>query len=159
MKKIWIIGAGASGKDHLRKRFENKGYSFGINYTTRPKRDNETHGIDYYFISEKNFKFLINNNKLIEYTIHNNWYYGLGYEEFETKDVFIISLKSYLKYSDEIRNKVFKIFIDIDKEIRKERLSKRNDADTIERRLIVDEEDLNLINKTEFDLIINNEKF
>ncbi len=157
--KILIIGAGGSGKDFLRKKFESKGFSHGIHYTTRPKRDGEIEGSDYYYVSEEIFKTMIDEDKFIEYTSHNNWYYGLSKVEFKIDNLFVISMKSYLKYPNKIKKNAFKIFLDIDEDVRRERLSKRNDADSVERRIQVDNEDISQINKKEFDLIIKNEDF
>ena len=117
MRKIFICGMAGSGKDFLRRKFESKGYTFGIHYTTRPKRENEIDGVDYYYISESEFKKLIETNSLNEYSIHNNWYYGLDKKEFESKDIFIISMKSYLKYPKQILDESFKIFLDIEESI------------------------------------------
>jgi guanylate kinase len=55
-KKIFIIGGGGSGKDYLRRKFEAKGYTFGIFHTTRPKRSNETEGSDYFYTNNHEFK-------------------------------------------------------------------------------------------------------
>lgn len=159
MKKILICGAGGSGKDHLRKKFENKGYTFAIHYTTRPIRDGEVDGVDYFFITVDRFISLIEENSLMEYTIHNDWYYGISYEEFETKDLFIVSLKSYLKYPNEIKDSMLKIFLDIDEDVRRNRLSNRNDIDTVDRRIESDNIDISNIDKKYFDLIIKNEDF
>jgi len=158
-KRIFITGCACSGKDYLIKKFENRGYTFGVYYTTRPKREGEIEGVDYHYISVEYFIKLIDENKLKEYTLHNNWYYGLSSEEFDNKDVFIISMKSYLKYSKEDLDKIFKIFLDINEDVRRNRLEKRNDVDDVDRRLSSDREDLNLINKEDFDLVIKNEIF
>lgn len=158
-KKIMICGTGGSGKDYLRKKFESKGYSFGIHYTTRPIRNNEVDGVDYFYITRNDFEHLIDANLLIEYTEHNGWYYGLSYEEFNKKDLFIISLKSFLKYSDSDKDKIFKIFLDIDEDVRRSRLANRNDADTVDRRVESDNIDINNINKNDFDLVIKNADF
>ena len=49
MNKIILVGKGASGKDHLRKILEGRGFTYGISYTTRPPREGEIDGQDYYF--------------------------------------------------------------------------------------------------------------
>jgi guanylate kinase len=49
---------------------------FSISATTRPKRENERDGKDYYFISEEEFKDHIEHNDFIEYNHHFNAYYG-----------------------------------------------------------------------------------
>jgi guanylate kinase len=50
--------------------------AFSISATTRPQRDGERDGKDYYFISEKEFKEHIQNNDFIEYDHHFDNYYG-----------------------------------------------------------------------------------
>lgn len=49
---------------------------FSVSATTRPKREDERNGKDYYFISEEEFKAHIENNDFIEYDHHFNNYYG-----------------------------------------------------------------------------------
>lgn len=159
MKRVFVVGLGSSGKDHLRKRFEKLGYKFAIHYTTRPMRVGEVDGRDYYFISEKDFIEKVEKDDMIEYSIHNNWYYGLSKVEYENKDLFILSPLSFNKYSSEIKLNVLKIFLDISEDIRRKRLSKRNDADSVDRRLFTDREDLKKINMSEFDIVIKNEDF
>lgn len=82
-KILAIIGESGTGKDTLLHKLikESKFYgsiSFNeiISYTTRPKREKETDGINYYFISEPAFQEKITNDTMLEYTIFNNWYYG-----------------------------------------------------------------------------------
>lgn len=159
-KKIIICGAGGSGKDHLRKKLEKKGYKSGILHTTRPKREYEIEGKDYYFIDNKTFQENIKNNNFLEYDEYNiGWFYGLTIEEFNNKNLFVVSLKSFIKYDESIKNNSFTIFLDIDEEIRRYRLSKRNDADNVDRRIESDKIDLNLLNIKDFDMIIKNENF
>jgi len=46
-----------------------------ISHTTRPKRHNETHGINYYFVSEAEFNEMIAHHDFLEYaTIFDNLY-------------------------------------------------------------------------------------
>jgi len=58
-KRIILVGKAASGKDHLRKRFESRGFKYAVSYTTRPPREGEIDGKDYIFISEDESKVLI----------------------------------------------------------------------------------------------------
>ncbi len=156
---IIVIGGGGSGKDYLRKKFENRGFKQGVHHTTRPKRDSEVEGEDYYFIDEKSFQEMISNNHFIEYSIHNNWFYGLTYDEFENCDLLVLSMKSYFKYPAELKDKSFKIFLDIPEDVRRGRLSMRNDVDSVDRRIGVDDDDLRKIDIKEFDLVIKNSDF
>ncbi|KAL2085732.1 hypothetical protein ACEWY4_019052 [Coilia grayii] len=45
-------------------------------YTTRPKRNQETDGVEYHFISKHLFETDIHNNKFIEYGEYKGNYYG-----------------------------------------------------------------------------------
>lgn len=47
-----------------------------VTATTRPKRANEKEGIDYIFLSEQEFKSMIENNEFVEYANVYGYYYG-----------------------------------------------------------------------------------
>ncbi len=49
---------------------------FSISATTRPKRETETDGIEYFFISEEEFKKRIENDEFIEWEKFYDYYYG-----------------------------------------------------------------------------------
>lgn len=69
-KIILISGPSGSGKTTLRKmiekEFENK-LVFSVSYNTRPKRIDEIEGKDYFFVSEEEFRKMIENNEFIEW--------------------------------------------------------------------------------------------
>ena len=50
--RIILCGKAASGKDHLRKILEGRGFKYGVSYTTRPPRKGEIDGKDYFFLEE-----------------------------------------------------------------------------------------------------------
>ena len=66
-KIYYIMGKSASGKDTIyNKLFEECPEIKGITlYTTRPKRDDETDGRQYYFVSEEELSELIRKEKLL----------------------------------------------------------------------------------------------
>jgi guanylate kinase len=49
---------------------------FSVSATTRPKRVNEIDGVDYFFITEKEFLQKIENNEFIEWERFYDYYYG-----------------------------------------------------------------------------------
>ena len=49
---------------------------FSVSCTTRPKRNYEKDGINYYFLTEDEFKSKIKNNELLEYEEVHGYYYG-----------------------------------------------------------------------------------
>ena len=50
--------------------------SCSVSITTRPRRQGEANGKDYYFISKADFKKRISQNKFLEWTRTYGWYYG-----------------------------------------------------------------------------------
>ena len=55
---------------------KKKNFKISISHTTRKPRLNEINGKDYFFISENEFKDLINKDKFLEYANVFNHYYG-----------------------------------------------------------------------------------
>ena len=53
MPRIILVGPGASGKDFMRKRLEERGMTYAVSYTTRPPRPGEKDGKDYFFLSQE----------------------------------------------------------------------------------------------------------
>jgi guanylate kinase len=49
---------------------------FSISATTRPKREIEKDGVEYYFLTEKKFKSKIEKNEFIEWEKFYDYYYG-----------------------------------------------------------------------------------
>ena len=48
---------------------------FSISHTTRPQRGNEVHGVDYYFVSEREFREMVERGEFLEYArVYGNWY-------------------------------------------------------------------------------------
>jgi guanylate kinase len=153
--KIIIIGPGGSGKDHMRKIMGKRGFSYGISFTSRPKREGEREGKDYFFRDE-NF-FQVNRDIFLEIQKFNGWFYGISKGEFQEKDLFILSPAGLRSLPKNFRKKSFVIYINPPLEIRKKRLTERNDADVLERRLEADQKDFH--NFTDYDIIITNEDF
>ncbi len=56
-----------------------------VSYTTRKPRKDEVEGIDYFFISEKEFQNKIKNNEFLEYAKVYDYYYGTSKQFVEKK--------------------------------------------------------------------------
>ncbi|GAB4427613.1 MAG: guanylate kinase [Anaerolineales bacterium] len=61
------------------QRMKERGmpFHFVITANTRPRRENETHGVDYFFVSKEEFARMIEENELIEYAIVYGDYKGI----------------------------------------------------------------------------------
>lgn len=147
MCKYVLVGKAASGKDYCQKVFMTRGYKQMKQYTTRPKRPNET-GDEYHFISEERMKKMISEKRFISLKEFNGWYYGFTLEEFKRCDVAILNVGNINEletfYPNVLRMCTI-IFIDTPLSVRKNRLKSRytggNEDDSLERRLEADEMD------------------
>jgi len=139
MKRLIIVGKGGSGKDHLRKKLEDKGFKYCVSHTTRPPREGEEDGKDYHFISlDTAIHGFIETKRFYEHVVFNDWIYGTSLEEFYSSNLFIMTPSGLESMKREDRIESFVVYLDIDESTRRERLSQRNDADKLERRLNAD---------------------
>ncbi|MDO9129246.1 MAG: guanylate kinase [Anaerolineales bacterium] len=76
---IVLSGPSGVGKDTVLQRMKerNMPFHFVITATTRPKRENEVHGKDYFFVSKDEFARMIEADELLEYAIVYNDYKGI----------------------------------------------------------------------------------
>ncbi len=124
-KRIILAGPGASGKDHMRKLLESKGFKYAVSYTTRPPRPGEVDGKDYFFLSQEQCQSMKDNDEFYEAIGFNGWTYGTSNKQFHEDDVFIMTPSGIAHIKPEDRNTSFIMYFDIDEAIRKERLGAR----------------------------------
>ncbi len=76
---IVISGPSGVGKDSVLNRMKERGmpFHFVITATTRPIREGEINGKDYFFISTDQFAHMIEANELLEHAIVYNDYKGI----------------------------------------------------------------------------------
>lgn len=135
MQKIFcIIGKSGSGKDAVYKRLiQETSLKPVVYYTTRPKRQNEEHGKDYFFVEPINIEIACNDGKLIESrtfkTVAGDWLYAtIDDGQFDDGDCLIIaSPEQFFSISEYFKDKkeVVPLFIYIDDGIRLQRLISR----------------------------------
>jgi len=77
-----VMGKSASGKDTIFQRLKQDSslrFKTMIPYTTRPKREGEVSGEQYYFVSQEKFFEMQEKQRIIEsrvyHTIHGDWTY------------------------------------------------------------------------------------
>ena len=77
---IVVSGPSGVGKDTVLHLMEERGdqpFHFVVTATTRPIRESETHGKDYFFITSDKFAQMIEDDELLEYAIVYNDYKGI----------------------------------------------------------------------------------
>lgn len=156
--KLILVGKAAAGKDFLKNRLVDKGFTAGVSCTTRPPRPGEVDGVDYHFMTEDQFKDKIETGTMLEHMIFNNWYYGLTIEEFNQADVMIMSKDGLDVLPKEYRSQCMVIYLSPPRVDRLERLNHRNDKnDSIIRRMNTDDEQFK--NFRDYDMIVRNGDF
>ena len=91
IKLIAIIGRSASGKDFLFRHTlkNNPNLNPVIHYTTRPRRDGEVDGKDYFFVTETEFQRKEDNYEFFSITSFRDWRYGVDSNSFDSNKVNI----------------------------------------------------------------------
>ncbi|CAH8848349.1 unnamed protein product [Trichobilharzia szidati] len=83
-RPVVICGPSGCGKSTcirtLVTRYPNS-FRYCVSHTTRPRRPDEVHGKDYYFISNKEFDAAVNKDEFIEHVMFSGHYYGTSKSE------------------------------------------------------------------------------
>ena len=161
-EKLVLVGKSASGKDYILKKLIDLGLNYIPKITTRPKRQNETDGLEYFFIDNISFENLIIDDKILVYQkffINNSiWYYGISKENFYNSKLFIMTPNEIKNLNEQQRNECFIVHLDIDEEVRIKRLNNRLDSnDSIIRRINSDKIDFD--NYNDYDMKICDPNF
>ncbi|MBO5414069.1 MAG: guanylate kinase [Bacilli bacterium] len=132
---IVISGPSGAGKGTICERLkeQNKNIWLSTSMTTREPRGNEKNGVEYFFVTEEEFKKKIEEDGFLEYAIvHNNKYYGTPKDKIadklnEGKDVILeIDIQGALEIQEKINDALFIFIMPPSMEILKDRLMKRN---------------------------------
>lgn len=154
-----IMGKSATGKDTIYKELLKNidlGLKEVVSYSTRPIRNGEKDGVEYFFVSTDRLEQLIKEDKIIEIrqynTVHGLWSYFTvndGQIDLDNYNSLIIgTLESY----EQIRNyfgkeSIYPIYVEVDNGLRLQRaLDRERSQETPQyaemcRRYLADEED------------------
>ena len=160
MGKIFLLmGKSTSGKDTIYKYLiqdEELGLKKIVPYATRPMRDGEKDGAEYYFKNEQEYQQLKDAEKIIEertyHTKYGEWRYFTvddGQIDLAKGDYLVIgTLESYCSFRDYFGQEIVApVLINVDTRIRLHRALDREDKqenpkyDEMCRRFLADEED------------------
>lgn len=159
-----VTGPSGAGKTtlvrHVLKNLEN--VKFSVSHTTRKKRVLEEKGKDYYFVSEEEFKRMIEEEKLAEWAVVHGRYYGTSKREIEEKgaqgDLLLdIDVQGAQQIKGKFQSAVF-IFImpPLFQEL-KQRLEARGQESTISIKKRLEIARSEIIHYSQFDYIIIND--
>ena len=137
---IYIItGPSGVGKNTIIEAMSTDlDFYFSVSHTTRPQREAEVDGKDYHFVTEGEFKSLVDDNLMIEYEQYGGFYYGTSKKEIlKESNIILLDLEvngatKLLSENDDFIG----IFIDIDDNELVKRLKNRgHDENFINKRM------------------------
>ena len=140
-------------------------FGFSVSATTRKPRAGEKDKVDYYFISEEEFKYKIQRGEFLEYEqVYQGLYYGTLKSEIERiesdghKVIFDVDVKGGVNIKEKLKNNCCSVFImPPDIKTLEERLIRRNTEtpETIKKR--IDRATMELQYSDQFDYIVIND--
>ncbi len=163
---VILSSPSGAGKTTLVKLLsKNKNFFVSISHTTRKPRQNETIGKDYHFVSDEEFKRLINNGEFLEYAKVFNNFYGT------TRSPVIQSLEEGKNVifdidwqgADQIKNKKLNyklitfFLLPPSKEVLFERLSNRDMKDKLIAEKRMKEFDRDVLHWINYDYVVVND--
>lgn len=134
---VILSGVAGAGKDTIKKEVVNRMENVVTmpTVTDRPVRPGDVPGVTYIFVSNSEFKKLIEENALYEFDIHHNHYYGVSKKELKDRvnngkivisDIDVNGAENLVKIlKDEM--KVVTIFLKVPKDELRRRLEERID--------------------------------
>ncbi|MBR3569237.1 MAG: hypothetical protein IKN96_00335 [Oscillibacter sp.] len=131
---IAIVGQIASGKTTLAEFMEAQGFEGVVTYTTRPKRDGETDGADYHFLTDAEFLEKAETGFFAETTEYSAKFghvrYGTSKESLETpggvKKVIALNPEGVMTLKNAGYD-IFAVYLDMPQETLMRRALRRGD--------------------------------
>ncbi|XP_042657983.1 MAGUK p55 subfamily member 7 isoform X5 [Tyto alba] len=116
---VVLVGPVGVGLNELKRKLlisDTQHYGVTVPHTTRPRRSQESDGVEYIFISKHLFETDVQNNKFIEYGEYKNNYYGTSLDSVRSvlakNKVCLLDVQPYtVKHLRTYEFKPFVIFI------------------------------------------------
>ena len=160
-KIIALIGKAGSGKDTMMHRVleRNPNLHEIVSCTTRPRREGEVEGVNYFYLTPEQFGDKVLHDEMLEATCFNDWFYGTSYESLRSDVVNIgvfnpAGIESLLGRRDVVVHVFYVTASPKNRLLRQLNREKDPDVDEIIRRYKADEIDFADLN-FEYDVLYN----
>lgn len=137
-------------------------FVFSVSATTRKRRNTEKEGVDYYFISEEEFKKKIDTGEFVEWEKFYDYYYGTlknfvdGNLAKGLSTVFEVDVKGALSIKKAYKNSVLIFIAPPSIDVLKDRLLKRNTETDCDLKKRIERAEMELSFKDQFDYVVSN---
>ena len=161
---IAVSAPSGTGKTTIVKKIldEYPDLIFSVSATTRQKRDYEVEGVDYFFITEDEFKKKIDNGEFVEWEKFYDYYYGT-YKSFIEKNIesgksviLEIDVNGALSLKKIYPESILIFIYPPSFEELKNRLKNRNTEDETDYKKRIERAKMELSLKPKFDYLIEN---
>lgn len=103
-----------------------------ITSTSRNPRENEIHGVDYYFYNRSTFEEKINNGDFLEHVENFGNYYGTCLNSIKKSltignSIIVLDDRGAIKMKELLKSQVITIYLDVSVDIMEKRMNFRND--------------------------------
>ena len=164
---VVLSGPSGVGKGTVRKalfQMPNHDLVYSVSMTTRPPRDGEIDGVDYYFVSKEEFKKRIQENRFLEWAEFVGQYYGTPKDKIEEqldrgKEVVLeIEVEGALQVRKQMKDAVFIFLVPPGKKALYDRLKNRGTEglDVVQQRMNKAESEFLLAHKYDY-IVVNDE--
>jgi len=161
-----ISGPSGSGKTSICRQVANDlNWYYSISHTTRPQRNSETNGKDYFFVTKEKFKTMVQKDEMLEWAKVYDNFYGTSKKIIQEKQshgqgvVFDVDTQGAASIKKLIPNAIL-IFIKTPslKELEKRLRARKTDSDQeLNKRLRNAESEMSHI--SEYDYVVVNDEF
>ncbi len=150
-KRIILVGRSCSGKDYAFNLLRGD-YIAGLWYTSRPPREGELHGVDYYFNTH------LHVDKIQFIITYNKWTYLLSTLVWKNSTLLVGNLQLIYQLKPSQRKESLIVYVNPPSEVIADRLvSRDNGADKALRRFLTDQEEF--LGFKDFDIEITDPNF
>ena len=125
---ILLVGASASGKTEIAKYLASHfGITKAITHTTRPMREGEKNGVDYFFVRKQEFLNMEMLDQFVETTFYNGNLYGCSKSQVADDKCVVVDPAGLDHFLALGSSHIVAFYLEADEDIRRERMLGRGD--------------------------------
>lgn len=132
-----LVGKSGTGKTTIEEKLiQEHGFKRAISHTTRPKRENDIDGYNYFFVSKEEMERLRQEGKLAERIEYLGEVYALVKEQCKNDRVVVVAPEGLRQLKEKEDLDIFSVYLTVSEDIRYSRMLVRGDSvENVEKRI------------------------